>query len=279
MKLKYVLPALVCCLLLTGCSRHTKPPAKPERTLEEARVYTFSDGVSVDRWRDFLGADRYLLPDGTELLWVSEPMGPENVVVNGQENVQNLNEAARAAILKWFEDRGLLYNVEQELERAYALYRGCRESGEAYQAGPVEQSITPASSNGRIICFLTSVTLPLDKPGMAEELRLGTVFDRETGEEISAWDLFTVPEAEARAWAAEHASGGDTALRREMEAALEPEWIIPEREGLSVEFPRGTLPSQETAFIWFEEYEKAPGAVLQPWAIPDGAEIGYAEIG
>ena len=60
-----------------------------------------------------------------------------------------------------------------------------------------------------------------------------------------------------------------------MEAALEPEWIILEPGGLWVYFPQGALPGQETACGWFEEYEKAPGTVLQPWAIPEtGEEAG-----
>lgn len=267
MRRRYAPLALACCLLLAGCARRAEPPEERELTLEEARAYTFSDGTSVDRWKDFLGADRYLLPDGTDLLWVREPMGPENVA-NGQENVQDLNGTARAAVLAWFEDRGLLYDVEEELERAYALYRRCRESGETYQDGMVEQVIAPASSNERIICFRTSVTRPLDEPRMVEGLQLGTVFDRETGRVISGWDLFTIPAAEVRAWVAKQAAPDDPVLREEMEAALEPEWIVLEPGGLYVEFPRGTLPSQETACGWFEEYEKAPGAVLQPWAVP-----------
>ena len=57
-----------------------------------------------------------------------------------------------------------------------------------------------------------------------------------------------------------------------IEAALEPEWIYLFSEGLSVDFPLGSLPSQETVYGWFEEYEKAPGAVLQPWAVLDSPE-------
>lgn len=269
MRLRHILPVLACCLLLAGCGRRVEAA---EFTLAEEGAYTLSDGTSVDRWQlRHWGDDYYRLPDGTDLLLVREPTGPENVT-NGQEGVQDLNETAQAAILAWYEDRGLLYDVEQELERAYALYLRCRETGEAYQAGMVEQAVTPASSNERIICFMTSLTLPLDEPRMVEEILLGTVFDRETGEVIPVWDLFTIPEAEARAWVAAQAAGGDSGLRREMEAALEPEWIILEPGYLSVKFPQGTLPSQETACGWFEEYEKAPGDVLQPWAIPEGAE-------
>lgn len=270
MRRRAALALLVLCLL-SGCAQPAKTPEERGLTLEQAQAYTFSDGVSVNLWRDDWDAGRYLLPDGTELLWVKEPMGPENVF-NGQENVQDLSETARTAILAWFEDRGLLYDTEQELERAYERYLACQKSGERYQGGLVEQTVHPASSNRRIICFETSVTLPLEEPGMAEEISLGTAFDRASGEIISNWDLFTIPEAEVRAWAAEQAAGDDPALREEMAAALEPEWIILEPEGLSVWFPQGSLPSHEITYGWFEEYEKAPQAVLQPWAIPDAPD-------
>lgn len=113
-----------------------------------------------------------------------------------------------------------------------------------------------------MICFDTEVALPLDEPQMVEMITPQTVFDRETGEGISGWDLFTIPEAEVRAWVSEHAAGDDPVLRREMEAALEPEWIHLLSGGLSVDFPQGTLPSQETAYGWYEAYEKVP--VLRP---------------
>lgn len=269
--MKRILLYLACCLLLAGCARRTETPEERGFTLAEEKAYTFSDGVSVDRWRDSWDGDRYCLSDGTDLLWVRAPMGPENVA-NGRENVDSLNETARTAVLAWFADRGLLYDTEQELERAYGLYLACQESGERYQEGMVEQVVRPAASNRRIICFETTVTLPLEEPQMIENVCLSTVFDRTTGEVVSGWDLFAIPEAEVRAWVAEQAAGDDPALRAEMEAALRPEWVLLSPEYLSVNFPRGSLPSQETAYGWFEEYEKAPQAVLQPWAIPDAPE-------
>lgn len=85
MKLRWMLPALAC------CSR--RPDASEERALTLAQARTFADGGSVDRWQDTWGSDHYHFPDGTELLWVQKPMGPEDVV-NGQETVQDLNETA-----------------------------------------------------------------------------------------------------------------------------------------------------------------------------------------
>ncbi len=89
--MRWMLPALACCLLLAGCSR--RPDASEERALTLAQAHTFSNGGSVDRWQDTWGSDHYHFPDGTELLWVQKPMGPEDVV-NGQETVQDLNETA-----------------------------------------------------------------------------------------------------------------------------------------------------------------------------------------
>ena len=262
MKLRWVLPALVCCLLLAGCSRQAEI-RELEFVLAELPL---CDGTTVDLWREDGWEDGdcyYRLSDGTDLLRVKLPMGPENVH-NTYENVEDLNETARAAVLAWFENRGLLYDTERELERAYGRYLACQENREEYADRFVQQIIYPAGSNEAIICFVTEVTLPLEEPQKVEMITLQTVFDRETGQVISGWDLFTIPEAEVRAWVAEHAAGDDPVLRREMETALEPEWIYLFSEGLSVDFPLGSLPSQETAYGWFEEYEKAPGLCSSP---------------
>ena len=221
MKLRWVLPALACCLLLAGCSRQAEI-RELEFALAEEQAFTLSDGTTVDLWRKDGWEDGnyyYRLSDGTDLLRVKLPVGPENVH-NTYENVEDLNETARAAVLAWFEDRGLLYDTERELERAYGWYLACQENREEYADRFVQQIIYPAGSNEAIICFVTEVTLPLEEPQMVEMITLQTVFDRETGQVISGWDLFTIPEAEVRAWVAEHAAGDDPVLRREMEAAL-----------------------------------------------------------
>ena len=77
---------------------------------------------------------------------------------------------------------------------------------------------------------------------MVDGITLATVFDRETGQVISGWNRFTIPEA-----------------------ALEPEW-------LSVEFPRGGASQSGGRLRVVRGVRKTPGAVLQPWAIPDSPE-------
>lgn len=276
MKLKWMLPALVCCLLPAGCARTPETPEERELTLAEERAYTFSDGVSVDRWQDVWDGDRYLLPDGTDLLWVQAPMGPENVV-NGHENVDSLSDAARAAVLAWFEDRGLLYDTEQELERAYALYLRCCETGETYQDGLVEQVIAPVGSATKVIYFQTTLTLPAEEPRMLTNTVLQECFDRETGELMSVWDLFTAPEEEARRVLLKAMRPADITdapeSREAIAAAMRPEYIGIGTESIEVWFPRGTLPEGESDG-WVLRYEDHPELrdILQPWAIPKGAE-------
>lgn len=51
MKLRWVLPALACCLLLAGCSRQAEI-RELEFVLAEEQAFTLSDGTTVDLWRE-----------------------------------------------------------------------------------------------------------------------------------------------------------------------------------------------------------------------------------
>lgn len=276
MRQRWVLPALACCLLLVGCSRRPQTPKEQGAVLEEAQVYTFSDGVSVDRWQDRLGADRYCFPDGTELLYVEVPAGPGDHA-NGQEDFRDLNGTARDAILAWFKDRGLLYDVEQELERAYMQYLTCQKNRKLYWAGRLEQTVRLVSSNRQIVCFETSVARPSDELQIVEVTSLKTVFDRAGGEEVSVWDLFTVPEEEARRQLLSRLRPADIAdpeeARVAIAAALRPEYISIGADCIEVWFPKGTLPEGELDG-WVLRYVDDPALfdILQPWAIPDSPE-------
>lgn len=276
MKLRYALPALACCLLLAGCGSRTEAEAR-EFTLAEQGAYMFSDGVSVDRWQLWhWGDDYYRLPDGTDLLLVREPMGPENVF-NDHEGFQDLNEAAREAVLTYYVDRGLLYDVEEELERAYDLYLRCRETGEEYQNGIVEQAVLPAGSTSRIIHFQTTLTLPMEEPRVVSNTILNEIFDRETGEPMSVWELFAVSEEEARRQLLREMRPMDItdspAARAAIAAALRPEYISIEPDCIQVWFPEGTLPEEEYDG-WVLHYRDLPALldILQPWAIPETGE-------
>ena len=90
------------------------------------------------------------------------------------------------------------------------------------------------------------------------------------GGTVSNWDLFTLPEQEARQLLLD-VFDADAALRAEMEAALRPEYIILFPDNLEVTFPQGTLLSQEHSYGFGLDYEEYRDA-LQSWAIPDNLD-------
>ena len=228
---------------------------------------TLSDGTAVEIWDTAFFGTNYILPDGTELLRENRPSGPQNVHVGGVEGFDQLSAPAREAVAAYYAEQGLLYDVEEVLERAYADYR---DGGEDFSAYLVEQSVSPSASNERLMYFTTTVFCSIDS-GTAEETSLPAVFDRETGEKLDIWSLFAVPEEEARAALVDKMAEGGYIPRAELEAALRPEYIIFRTDRLDITFPRGTLPSQEYTTGGSFDYAELDG-LLQPWAIPEEPE-------
>lgn len=263
---------LLCVLVLAGCddSIHVGTEPDEEPVLVERDAAVMPDGQTVSRWRwAHRFADQWKLEDGTPLLDINDMAGPENTAVGGVESFQDLNEAAQEAVRGYYERQGLLYDVQAELEKAYAEYQECAASGEVYYARMVAQDITPSAFNDRIACFLTTVTLPLGGQ-MIDEMQLGAVFDRETGEPIDKWELFALPPEEAFGCILDAAGIRDTQLRAEMQAAVRAEQIVLFPDYLSVTFPQGTLPSQSVGYHLSAKYTDLKG-VIQERAVPRAA--------
>ncbi len=233
--------------------------------LVREEMLTLSDGTEVEVWING-GDNSYRLSDGTELLREIKPSGPQNVHVGGVEGFDQLSAPAREAVAAYYAEQGLLYDVEEVLERAYADYR---DDGD-FSTYLVEQSVSPSASNERLMYFTTTVFCSIDS-GTAEETSLPAAFDRETGEKLDIWSLFAVPEKEARAALVDKMAEGGYIPRAELEAALRPEYITFRTGGLNLTFPKGTLPSQEYTTGGSFDYAELDG-LLQPWAIPEEPE-------
>lgn len=160
-----------------------------------------------------------------------------------------------------------MYDLGEVLERSYGIYRECLETGESFIAGHIMQDTAPVSSNGDIMCFLTTVSLPVDAREHTE-WRTGAVFDRETGEKLDNRALFQVPWEKAFRHIMELEGLAGTPLGEEMEAAMEPEYIVLFPESLDIYFPAGTLPSQGHGYIVSAEYGQM-GSIIHSWAVPD----------
>lgn len=258
-------------VFLTGCS---KAPVPEEETLYliQENAASLPGDERADLWQDEHNTfDSYRLPDGTRLLTICKTVGPANCYVAGTVSYNDLSESARKGIDDYYGKQGLLYDTEAELQEAYGDYLSCRENGTAYQERHVRQEITPSASNDTAVSFITTVTLPVNGQE-AKELRLGAVFNRETGAVYSNWDLFSLPEDTARQWLLDAPGTVSPALRKEMEAALRPEYILLFPDHLEISYPQGILPSQEYSYSIGLDYDAELLSVLQPWAVPDGRE-------
>lgn len=220
---------------------------------------TLADGTELGVWQ-YEHATAYAAEDGTELLKVAEPVGPEYTFSS------NLGETAQANITAWFEARGVLYDEQAELERAYAAWL---EAGDAsdFQTWGLSQRIVPTALSEGVAYFLTTVERPVGNFVM-EQQRIGSAFDRETGEYIEAWELFTCPPDEAVRRILDLSELTEPEQRAEMEAAFEPECLTFFDDRLEVSFDRGVLPSCETGFTLALDLDEDVLPLIQPWAVP-----------
>ncbi len=235
----------------------------------ERNALTLRDGTAVDVMEgDYYGDERtYRLPDGTELLRVSDNGGPENHYVMSIESFDDLSEAAKKKVRAYYEAQGPLFDEREELEKSYAAYR---KLGEEFSCDWVQQDVTPTASNDKMMYFVSSLTLPQEHGGrISYERQYGGAFDRETGERIDNWDLFAASEEEVRRRFPELCGWvDDPELRRAMSEALKGDMFVFFPEHVSVDFPPGTLPGEENGYFISLDYKDAPEGFLQPWAVP-----------
>lgn len=225
---------------------------------------TLADGTELGVWQ-YEHATAYAAEDGTELLKVAEPVGPDYTFSSGL-SLSGLGETAQENIAAWFEARGVLYDEQAELERAYAAWL---EAGDAsdFQTWGLSQRIVPTALSEGVAYFLTTVERPVGNFVM-EQQRIGSAFDRETGEYIEAWELFTCPPEEAVRRILDLSKLTEPEQRAEMEAAFEPECLTFFEDRLEVSFDRGVMPSCETGFTLVLDLDEDVLPLLQPWAVP-----------
>ena len=227
---------------------------------------SLSDGTALtERRMMFPFGVYYQLPDGTELLndRTDFPLGQ---MIGDEAERDGLSPEAVQNIRDFYDRRGPLYDTDALLEAAYAELRA--REGEPFDNGHlVEQSAFSSASNDRLWYAGTVVTLPLSA-GYITEVRLGEIFDRATGEPVALWDLFACPPEEAPERLIGALGLGDPALEAELLAALEPEYVTFGDDALEVNFPQGTLPSQEYSMGIAVDYTQL-GELLHPWAVPD----------
>ena len=226
---------------------------------------TLPDGTGVQVWQ-YARDTAYTLADGTELLRVDTPIGPENVYTGGVGSLAQLPQQAQEKILAFYEAQGLLYDERAELERAYQAY--CRWEGpEPFSAHILGQEVGPTASGDRVIYFMTSVRSSASGDEMTE-LRRGDAFDKTTGERIEPEALFTCPPEELSSRLLDLAGITDPAQREAMVSAFDAGNLVFFPEHLELSFPQGSLPGQEHSTLIGLEYEEGLRGLLVDGAVP-----------
>ena len=119
----------------------------------------------------YLLPERYTLADGTVLL---DDLG---VTLSGLER-EDIPPQAAERIEGYYAGRGALYDLDAELERAYADYAGGEEGFTAYTAGQ-ETRVTAVSGN--YVNLTTELTLSV-RGSLVDVTSTGESFDLATGE-------------------------------------------------------------------------------------------------
>ena len=229
-------------------------------------VFALSDGTEIDLIQydsSPFASNIYRLRDGKQLLRELPPSGPENVSVGGVASFDDLSPAAQEAVSAYYDRQGLLYDIKQQVETAYQEYRTNPDFRPFY----VERTVSPSAASSRVIYFLTTVTL-LSNDGSGTELRLGDAFDRETGARLDPLSLFSISPEQVPEALVSLSKPESPTLKAEMIAAFQPDHLVFLPDGLEINFPLGTLPSQEYDYIAALDYTPQLTALLQSWAIP-----------
>lgn len=241
-------------------------------TKDTGERFKLKDGTEVEIWAEDFGKTQvYKLEDGTELLRDGGKRNPSNVVISGQEKFGELKEEVKTRILTYMEEHIALYDVTEELEKAYAVYRTKTEQKE-FDTPLLNQETFLQASNDRMLYFIVNGTVS-EQGEHTTEIGMGMAFDRETGEPVEMWDLFRCTREELVQTILKCSKISDPVLEQEMFEALRPEYILFYPNTLEVRFPNGTLPSKEEkdqsyASFAFDWSEKAIKEIVYEWAIP-----------
>ena len=229
-----------------------------------------SDGTVLDAWKTGRFSTVYQTGDGVKLLREDAPNGPENHYVGDMASFDDLSEAAKPHVTEFYAGQGKLYDLQAELERAWAAYQA---DPEAFSSFVVRQDSSPTAANEQIFYFRTDLARTVSGNTL-QETTLCAAFDRNTGVSIPLTDLFICPEEDIvrhlLSLAEQEGTGpADPLVQAEMEAAFRIEYLCFAQDNLWLQFPQGTLPSQENTYLVSVAFNEDCQALLHPWAVPN----------
>ena len=232
------------------------------------RKAVLSDGTKLSVWKNSEG-EQYFLPDGQQLLLVEYPVLPDGVA----GLFFDLNPVVQQRILDYCDKQGLLYDLAEELEKAYSIYTG-RQREQTYSFHPrtVSQRSEISAVASRVVYCDTSVQVPGDA-SYGDGFSRCAAFDRETGEPISLLELFSCPVEEAVGRLLDIIQEQDTAFadrrdaaERELSPENLPDCLAIYEDGITLAFPIGK-DGEYGIKLYFDSCPSLT-ALLKDWAVP-----------
>lgn len=225
-----------------------------------------SDGTPIDLWEH--GSWReYCLEDGTVLLMEDNFGGPENHSYwNELLYSEEFSEEAQQGILNYYSEMGLRYDVPTLLEDAMLVLAFSEEFNTQY----VSQHTGLTAWNEYIICCQMNLTIPQERTnGYADSFCEGAVFDRETGEHISNFDLFTLTPEELECYLLDQLDVDGTLDRENILLNLKPEQIVMNRNGSMEFYLTDRREGNYTGMLQIGLTPEQAREILHPWAVID----------
>jgi len=218
----------------------------------------------------FSGSSRqtwvYASPDGRELppYYEYDQLGGPVVLIAGwgypaPNCWDGLDFTAATAVCDALWESGPGYDREVWRETALQDWEEAQAEGREFRPYRVSSETDLRYETDRVWQFTTQVTVSTPLQSLAVETVTNRFFDVSTGEELSLWDLFTVPEAEARARILDLFREEDRAVSPEdLERCFRPEYagferyvdptFLEEELRLIISFPARTL--DETSYFF-----------------------------
>lgn len=218
---------------------------------------------------DLLSEEEFLAdpPMGTEVsVLFAEDSPPQTDFSNdyvGNTPLRDLSPALPDGLRRYYQDRGPLYDLTEELERTDRAF--CQDP-ENFQPFRVEQRVSWSASAPGAHYFLTTLSRT-PEPRLLEEIQWTDAFDPMTGAHIPTEELFSAGRDQVIAALLAQMKGVEAPLAQELRDAFQFSYLCFWPDHLSVRFPAGSLPSQEYSWGWSIGYDALSG-VLRPWAVP-----------
>lgn len=229
------------------------------------KAMTLEDGTPIDVVEKMFGSREYCLEDGTVLLYERDRVGPENMG-GAPFAYDDLNEQVQEKVSAYYNAKVPHYQLEKVLEDAYDKWYLMKDNRKDFTGDSVSCDIYPSAINERLIFYGSEMWLPGENNH--EIIREGAVFDRETGEWISSFDLINCDVQTLLDAIFELTKIEDEVLKKEIRAAIAPEKIIFESDGISLWFTGEDLPEYGSSFGTGVRFQDGIRQLMHEWAIP-----------